>query len=163
MALGYLPVQSRPGPGQKLHAAIVDARGHAIAVELDLVHPLRPRGRLLDRLGKLRRDEARKGRVAARRPGLEGLRGRTLDDTRHGSNYPMELTSTTRLRRGRLRGENKVSPKRSLFSPNEQRRHGTSMCRGDALNSSRCRRGIPPCASGALRRKTASAQNVRMN
>ena len=33
------PVQS--GPGQKLHAAIVDARGHTIAVELDLMQPLR--------------------------------------------------------------------------------------------------------------------------
>ena len=72
-----------PGPGQELHAAIVDARGHTIAVELDLVHPLRPRRRLLDRLGKLRRDELRKGDASARRTGLDGLRGRTLDDTRH--------------------------------------------------------------------------------
>ena len=37
-----------PGPGQQLHPAVVDARGHAKAVELDLVHPLRPGGRLLD-------------------------------------------------------------------------------------------------------------------
>ena len=75
-----------PGPGQELHAAVVDARGHAIAVQLDLVHPLRPRRRLLDRLGKLRRDELRKGSIAARRTGLDGLRGRTLDDTRHSWN-----------------------------------------------------------------------------
>ena len=48
-----------PGPSQQLHAAVVDARGHAIAVQLDFVQPLRPRRRLLDRLGKLRRDEVR--------------------------------------------------------------------------------------------------------
>ena len=64
-----------PSPGQKLHTAIVDARGHAIAVELDLMHPLRPRGRLLDGLGKLRRDELRKGDAPARPTGLDGLRG----------------------------------------------------------------------------------------
>ena len=38
-----------PGPGQQLRMAIVDARGHTIAVELDLMQPLRPRRRLLDR------------------------------------------------------------------------------------------------------------------
>jgi hypothetical protein len=75
-----------PGPGQQLRAAVVDARGHAIAVELDLVHPLRSRRWLLDRLGKLWRDEARQGRVSPRRARFEGLRGRTLDDTRHLGN-----------------------------------------------------------------------------
>ena len=53
------PVEA--SPGQELHAAIVDPRGHAEAVQLDFVDPLRPRGRLLNRLGKLRRYEARKG------------------------------------------------------------------------------------------------------
>ena len=38
-----------PRPGQQLHAAIVDTRRHAEAVELDLLHPLRPCGRLLGR------------------------------------------------------------------------------------------------------------------
>ena len=55
-----------PGSGQELHAAIVDARGHTIAVQFDFMQPLRPRRRLLDRLGKLRRDEGRKGDVSAR-------------------------------------------------------------------------------------------------
>ena len=31
-----------PGPGKKLHAAIVDARRHAEAIEFDLIDPLRP-------------------------------------------------------------------------------------------------------------------------
>ena len=34
------PVEA--GPGQQLHTAVVDARGHTIAVQLDLVQPLRP-------------------------------------------------------------------------------------------------------------------------
>ena len=68
-----------PGPSQKLHAPVVDARGHAIAVELYFMQPLRPRRRLLDRLGKLRRDESRKGYASARR---------TLDDTRHAETQP---------------------------------------------------------------------------
>ena len=59
------------------------------------MQPLRPRRGLLDRLGKLRRHEERKrgvGSAAARRAGLDGLRGRTLDDTRHDVNLtPMEL------------------------------------------------------------------------
>ena len=72
-----------PGPSQKLNAAVVDARGHAEAVEFDFMQPLRARGRLLDRLEKLGRDEARKGNPSARSTGLDGLRGRTLDDARH--------------------------------------------------------------------------------
>jgi hypothetical protein len=47
-----------------LHSAVVDARGYAEAVELYFVHPLRPGGRLFDRLGKLWRHEAGKGSVA---------------------------------------------------------------------------------------------------
>jgi hypothetical protein len=74
-----------PGPRQQLNAA-VDARGHAIAVELDLVHPLCARRRLLDQLGKLRRDEGGKRGNLARRTGLDGLAGRTLDNTRHAEN-----------------------------------------------------------------------------
>jgi hypothetical protein len=31
MLLGYLPVQSRTGPRQKLNAAVIDPRGHTIA------------------------------------------------------------------------------------------------------------------------------------
>ena len=65
------PVQ--PGPCEQLRAAVVDARGHAIAVELDLMHPLRPRRRLLDRLGKLRGHENRKGGAPARPIGFDGL------------------------------------------------------------------------------------------
>jgi hypothetical protein len=84
-----------PGPRQKLHATVVDPRGHAKAVEFDFMQPLRPRGRLLDRLGKLRRNEARKGRVTARSDGLEGLRGRTLDDTRHRDPTPMHSPGFT--------------------------------------------------------------------
>jgi hypothetical protein len=49
------PVEA--GPGEQLYAAIVDPCGHAIAVQLDFVDPLRPGWRLLDRLGKLRADE----------------------------------------------------------------------------------------------------------
>jgi hypothetical protein len=56
-------------------------RGHTIAVELYFVQPLRPRRWLLDRLGKPRRDELRKGHVAARPTGFDGLRGGTPDDT----------------------------------------------------------------------------------
>ena len=49
------------GSGEELHTAVVDARGHAKAVQFDLVHPLRACGGLLDRLGKLWRDEAGRG------------------------------------------------------------------------------------------------------
>ena len=57
---------------------MVDAHGHAKAVEFYFIQPLRSRRSLLDWLGKLRRDEARKGRVAsacasARPTGLNGL------------------------------------------------------------------------------------------
>jgi hypothetical protein len=31
-----------PGPGEKLNSAIVNSRGHTVAVELYLMHPLRP-------------------------------------------------------------------------------------------------------------------------
>ena len=62
---------------------VVDARGHSIAIELYLVQPLSPRRRLLNRLGKLRRDELRKGSASTRRTGIDGLRGRALDDTGH--------------------------------------------------------------------------------
>ena len=65
------PVEA--GSGQELHAAIVDARGHAIAVELDFVDPLRAGRRLLDRLGKLGRDELRKGSISLRPAGFDGL------------------------------------------------------------------------------------------
>src|ERR1700722_13989703 len=78
------PVQARSG--QELHAAVIDARGHTVAVELDLMDPLRPRRGLLNRPGKLGRDELRKGHVAARPTGFDGLRGRTLGDTRHAGN-----------------------------------------------------------------------------
>jgi hypothetical protein len=71
------------GPSEQLDAVVVDARGHPIAVQLYFVQPLRPRRRLLDWLGKLRSDELRKGNVSARRTGLDGVAGRTLDDTRH--------------------------------------------------------------------------------
>ena len=56
------PVEA--GPSQQLHAPVVDARRHAIAVQFDLMQPLRPGRWLLDWLGKLRSDEGREGRVA---------------------------------------------------------------------------------------------------
>jgi hypothetical protein len=62
---------------------VVDARRHAKAVKLDLMHPLRPRGRLFDGRGKLGTDELRKGRLVARPAGLYGLRSRTLNGPRH--------------------------------------------------------------------------------
>jgi hypothetical protein len=49
----------KAGPGEQLHAAVVDACGHAIAVKLDLMNPLWPGRRVLDRLRKLERDEWR--------------------------------------------------------------------------------------------------------
>jgi hypothetical protein len=55
----------------------------ACVSELDLVDPLRSRGRRLDRLGELWRDEERERSVAVRRAGFNGVAGRTLDDTRH--------------------------------------------------------------------------------
>jgi hypothetical protein len=57
------PVEA--GPGQQLDAAVVDARGHTIAVKLDFVDPLRLRRRLLDQLRELRRDESREGNASA--------------------------------------------------------------------------------------------------
>ena len=57
------PVEA--GSGEELHAPVVDARGHAIAVQLDFVNPLRPRWRLFDRLGELGRDELREKDAAA--------------------------------------------------------------------------------------------------
>jgi hypothetical protein len=62
---------------------MIDARGHAKAVEFDLMEPSRSGRRLLDRLGKLRRNEAGKGRASAGRTRLDGPRSRTLNDTRH--------------------------------------------------------------------------------
>ena len=53
--------------------AIIDARGHTIAVEFDFVDPLRPGRRLLDRLGELRSDEECKRDASARWSGLDGL------------------------------------------------------------------------------------------
>ena len=65
------PVEA--GPGEQLYAAIVEARGHAIAVQLYFMHPLRPRRRLLDRLGKLERDELREGNASAGGARFDGL------------------------------------------------------------------------------------------
>jgi hypothetical protein len=72
-----------PGASQELRSAVVHPRGHTKAVQFYFVQPLRPRRRSLDRLGKLRRNEARKGKASARWAGLDGRRSRTLDDTRH--------------------------------------------------------------------------------
>ena len=67
--------------------------------------PLRPRRRLLDRSGELGTDELRKGQVAARPTRFDrGLRGRTLDDTRHGletNSEELPHPSLTRLFRNR--------------------------------------------------------------
>jgi hypothetical protein len=105
MTPGYLLVQSsRSALGV---STLIDARGHAKAVQFYFMQPLRCRRRLLDGLGKPRRDEARKRPIAlvlasARGTGLGG-RGGTPDDTRHGAN----LNSTgsrplTRVCRKRL-------------------------------------------------------------
>jgi len=56
-----------PGAGEQLDVTVLDARSYSVAVEFDFVQPLRPRRRLLDRRGKLGRDEARKGDPSARR------------------------------------------------------------------------------------------------
>jgi hypothetical protein len=63
-----------------LHSTVVDTRRHAIAVELDLVDPLRPRWRLLDGLGELERDETREGNIFTRPTGFDGPRDGMLDD-----------------------------------------------------------------------------------
>ena len=68
----------KPGPGEELRAAMVEARRHAKAVQFYFVQPPRPRRRFRDRLAKLRRNESGKGRRAlalASTPvvGLEGL------------------------------------------------------------------------------------------
>jgi hypothetical protein len=86
MALGYLAVPVEARSGQELRAAVVDARGHAITVKLNLVQPLRSGWRLLDRLRKLGRDEGRQRDVVARSTGFDGMWGGTLDDTRHSWN-----------------------------------------------------------------------------
>jgi len=57
---------------------MVDACGHAKPVQFYFVQPLRPSRRLLDRLGKLGRNEARRGEAPARRTGLDGLRAERL-------------------------------------------------------------------------------------
>jgi hypothetical protein len=49
-----------PGPGQKLRAAVVDPRRHAISVQLYFMHPLWARGRVFDGLRELGRDKERK-------------------------------------------------------------------------------------------------------
>lgn len=79
MALGWPSNRGRSGSG--VERGHVDPRRYPIAVRLDLVNPFRPRGSFLDWLGKLGRDEFRERDVAARPTGLDGWRGRTLDDT----------------------------------------------------------------------------------
>jgi hypothetical protein len=74
MTLGYLPVQSSP-VRVKSCAPLVDPRGHTIAVQLYLVHPLWPRGWLLDQLGELRRDELRERDASTRGADLDDLGG----------------------------------------------------------------------------------------
>jgi hypothetical protein len=56
-----------PGAGQKVHRAAIEARMHAVAVELDFVQPVRPIRRLVDELGELWLDPLRQtGRSGAR-------------------------------------------------------------------------------------------------
>jgi hypothetical protein len=62
------------------------------AIEFYFMQPLRSRRSLLDQLGKPRRDETWKGRVAsgcasARRTGLDGPGGRAIDDTRNAGTH----------------------------------------------------------------------------
>jgi hypothetical protein len=67
------------GPSQELYVSIVDARGHAKAVQFYFMELLRPQRWFLDRRGKLRRDKPRKRDASA----LDGLGDRMLDDARH--------------------------------------------------------------------------------
>jgi hypothetical protein len=91
-ALGVFSRPVESGPGEQLHTAVVDPHRHPITVELYLVHPLWARGRLLDRLRNLERDECRNWHVAARPTGFDGRLGRTLDDTRHARTNSDELS-----------------------------------------------------------------------
>jgi hypothetical protein len=57
----------KPGAGEQPHGAAIEARMHAIAVELDFVQPLRTFRRLVDKLGELWLDPLRQsGRSGAR-------------------------------------------------------------------------------------------------
>jgi len=61
-----------PGTGEQPHGAVIEARMHAIAVELDFVQPAGPLGRLTDKLGELGpypfRKSGRGGAAARYRP-----------------------------------------------------------------------------------------------
>jgi hypothetical protein len=57
-----------PGAGQRPDGAVIEARMHAVAVELDFVQPIRPVGRFLHEFGQLLRDPFRRTRrIGARR------------------------------------------------------------------------------------------------
>jgi len=85
IALGYLSVQSSPVRVRSCARPLSMRAAIRKPSSLISCHPLRPGRRLLDRLGKPQENEARKRRITARRAGLEGLRGRTLDDTHHAT------------------------------------------------------------------------------
>jgi|ERR1051325_10294361 hypothetical protein len=61
-----VPTSGTPSP-QQPHVAVIQASVHAVAVELDLMQPLRAGWRLFDQLAELRLNECRKrssGRTA---------------------------------------------------------------------------------------------------
>jgi hypothetical protein len=81
---------------------MIDARGHAKAIQFYFMQPLRPRrgvstGR--ESCGGMNCGRA----TSARRTGFEGLRGRTLDDTGHREpNSDVNSRPLTRVCRKRL-------------------------------------------------------------
>ena len=58
VTLGYFVAPVEAGTGQELYPAMVDSRGHAITVQLDLVRPLRAARGRFDEL-ELRGNEGR--------------------------------------------------------------------------------------------------------
>jgi hypothetical protein len=58
-----------PGAGQQAHGAAIEARMHAVAVELDFVEPLIAFRRRVDKLGELRPDPLRPERPSRRPAG----------------------------------------------------------------------------------------------
>jgi hypothetical protein len=92
-ALRYFSDQSSPVRVSSCTRPLSKRAAMAKAVQLDFVQPLRARRRLLDRLRKLRRNEPRKRDASARWSGLDGLRGRTVDETRHAGTQFRETSS----------------------------------------------------------------------
>jgi hypothetical protein len=146
------PVQA--GAGQLVDTAVFDPHGHAIAVQLYFGDPLRPRRRLTNRLGELRRDEDRKGYASARSTGFGGLAGRTPDNTRHAENklgrndhttnavilqqIPAGNGGMTIMRQSRRRRENCLRRQAPRMSGKLRAAQSELRAEGKARNESRC-------------------------